>query len=322
LLTEPIASDTFKLLLSGRIPSQFRMVSHFFSGENSGHTKDMSGTTNQLHPGTFFGQPRGRCTFGGLIFVESAYPAQTVIPPHEHVDPFLYYVLDGVCSEVTRQRCWQGGPSSLVYHPAGEVHSNQWPSAGRCFHIEITKDRLEILRDYARLPDETADFQGSLPAELAFRVYQEYQERDEAASLAMEGIALEMLAAIARGCSRNWEQLRPRWLQQARDLLHDRFAEKLSLDDIAQAIHIHPTHLCRTFRRHFGCSLGEYQRQLRIDYACRQLAGSDQPLINLALAAGFTDQSHFIRTFKRHMGMTPAEFTKTSRGALIPYNKC
>ena len=48
-------------------------------------------------------------------------------------------------------------------------------------------------------------------------------------------------------------------------------------------------------------------RQLRIEFARRQLAG-DASLSTIAAAAGFCDQSHFTRLFKQYMGLTPAEY--------------
>jgi AraC family transcriptional regulator len=72
-------------------------------------------------------------------------------------------------------------------------------------------------------------------------------------------------------------------------------------------------HLARTFRRHYHCTVGEYMRQLRVNFACRQLREGSRPLMEIALAVGFSDQSQFSRTFKRVMGLTPAAFRAATR---------
>jgi AraC family transcriptional regulator len=54
-------------------------------------------------------------------------------------------------------------------------------------------------------------------------------------------------------------------------------------------------------------------RKLRIEFACRRLTNTDAPLVEIALAAGFADQSHFSRAFKRETGRSPAEFRKSAR---------
>jgi AraC family transcriptional regulator len=76
---------------------------------------------------------------------------------------------------------------------------------------------------------------------------------------------------------------------------------------------VHPDHLVHAFRRQYHCTVGEYVRQLRIEFACRQITSSDMPLAEIAVEAGFADQSHFTKTFKRLVGMTPSEFQRHSR---------
>jgi AraC family transcriptional regulator len=83
---------------------------------------------------------------------------------------------------------------------------------------------------------------------------------------------------------------------------------RLTLQELASDAEVHPVHLAATFRRFFGTTVAAYIRQLRIEYACRELARPDAPLAEIALAAGFADQSHFGRTFKRVMRVTPAEY--------------
>jgi AraC family transcriptional regulator len=138
---------------------------------------------------------------------------------------------------------------------------------------------------------------------------------DEAAPLAIEGLAFEILVEAARSNSRRTEPQPPRWLKQARDLLHAEFSQNLSLPEIALAVGVHPVYLARQFRKHYHCTIGEYVRRLRVECACREITQSDTPLIEIAAAAGFYDQSHFSRTFKRLTGLTPAEYRTASRAS-------
>ena len=78
-------------------------------------------------------------------------------------------------------------------------------------------------------------------------------------------------------------------------------------------VNVHPTHLCRAFRRHYRCTPGDYIRQLRIERARQYLAGSDTPLAEIALRVGYSDQGHFAAAFKRLTGFTPSQFRKMSR---------
>jgi AraC family transcriptional regulator len=61
--------------------------------------------------------------------------------------------------------------------------------------------------------------------------------------------------------------------------------------------------------------VGDYVRKLRIEYACHELVASARPIVDIALAAGFCDQSHFTRTFKLAVGSSPSQYRAALRGA-------
>jgi AraC family transcriptional regulator len=83
---------------------------------------------------------------------------------------------------------------------------------------------------------------------------------------------------------------------------------------LAVGVGVHPVTLARAFRRAFGCTIGEYLRRLRIERAAEQLATGTQPLAEIALAAGFADQSHFSNVFRRRVGMSPSAYRREVRG--------
>jgi AraC family transcriptional regulator len=161
--------------------------------------------------------------------------------------------------------------------------------------------------------DRAADFQGGPLVVVALRIHREFQLMDEASPLALEGLFLELLAEAWRCRTPPGGRRRPRWTERVRELLHAHFAEHLSLTSLAESVGVHPVYLASEFRRHYGRSIGAYVRRLRVDYACRQLVGTDATLAEIALAAGFADQSHFSRTFKSHVGMTPLAYRRDSR---------
>jgi len=142
----------------------------------------------------------------------------------------------------------------------------------------------------------------SLP-ELFLRMYYKFREMDDESLRKLEQALLE-----DRSVSRNSGRRFPQWLERVRNILEQRFAEPFKLSEIAAEAGVHPVHLAREFRKHYGASVGEYLRRVRIEYACRELMGSNVAVTNIAFAAGFADQSHFSRTFKRLCGTTPGRY--------------
>jgi AraC family transcriptional regulator len=155
------------------------------------------------------------------------------------------------------------------------------------------------------------DTRGGPAAWLALRLYREFCDGDAVSPLAIEGLLLEIAAALAR--SECQVAGAPRWLHRVRDLLHSRFSVGVSLAEIATEAGVHPVHLAAVFRRCLGCSIGEFVRNCRVRYAAEQLAQRHRSLPEIALDAGFSDQSHFTRVFKRITGVTPAVYRRTLR---------
>jgi AraC family transcriptional regulator len=128
--------------------------------------------------------------------------------------------------------------------------------------------------------------------------------------MAVEAAALELLARVTRTAR---HEHRPRWLEEARSVLHDRFAESLTLDDVAIAVGVEPERLARAFRRTLGEPMAEYLRRIRVDAAAAFLATTNLPISQVAADVGFADQSHLTRWFGRYLGTTPAQY-REARG--------
>jgi AraC family transcriptional regulator len=164
--------------------------------------------------------------------------------------------------------------------------------------------------------DERVSFHGGLMSGMARRVYDEMRRMDAAAPLAIEGLLLELVASASRMQEHNSSSGRPRWLEDARDRIHVELADRPTLTGLARSVGVHPVTLARAFRRSFGCTVGEYVRRLRIEHAARQLADTEVSLAEIALAAGFSDQSHFSNLFRRQTGLSPFQFRRAVRSTM------
>ncbi len=256
---------------------------------------------------------RGR-RVGELLLAELAYAPGQRLAPHAHANARFVLVLRGSFTETVNGRPRTATPSSLIFRPPREVHAQVHHERGaRVLVMDMSPAWLERAREEAPVIGESASFRGGLLLHLAHRLHDEFNRRDEVSKLAIEGIFLGILAEASRRMAPAPESKAPRWLEQVRELLHANFADRLSLDDLGRAVGVHPVHLARSFKQHNHCTLGEYVRNLRVEFACREIAFSDAPLSQVALVGGFADQSHFTRIFKSHTGMTPAEYRQLAR---------
>ena len=273
-------------------------------------------TEMKLSGGCFYGEVLESRTVAGFGLVETGYSPGQKLSRHSHEHACFCFVLQGGFIETCGKRERSCNPSSLIYRPSDEPHLNHFQNAGgRCFNIAIEPRWLERVSQFSGSPGISIHWRGGLLALLAMRLYQEFRQMDEVSSLVIEGLALEMFASTARHYSalERRERRTPRWVKQARELIQVHFSESLTLAGVAASVGVHPVHLARVFRQHYRCTIGEYVRQVRIEFASRELSVSDAPLAEIAFTSGFSDQSHFSKTFKRLTGQTPAQFRKASR---------
>ena len=256
-----------------------------------------------------------RVSTAGFTLTEGIHASGTRLAWHHHEGPTLCFVLRGVFTETSGGERLTCTPDTLKVMPAGERHCDDFDRGDtRGLLVETDADRARAIRTHAAVLDERVAFHGGLPAALARRVYQEFRQADEAAPLAIEGLLLELLAAISRSRAGPLPIGTASWLGEARDRLHADLTVRPSLADLAAAVGVHPVTLARAFRRTFGCTVGEYLRRLRIERASEQLVTGGQSLAEIALAAGFADQSHFSNVFRRRVGMSPSAYRREARG--------
>jgi len=249
-----------------------------------------------------------------LTLGEIRYPSGYERPAHAHERACFHFLFQGGYVEYQGRRSQECKTHTLAFQPQGHEHSYRASTEiSRAFTIELESAWVARLREHSVRLDSPGNFHGGLVSWLITRLYNEFCVMGAASSLAIEALALELAVEVSRRKETLSERRQPPWLKQAKDLLHDRFTESLSLQHIAQSVGVHPVHLARVFREHQRCTVGEYLRRLRIEFACEQMIHSDSGLLEIALAAGFSDQSQFSHAFKRATGLPPGEFRAETR---------
>jgi AraC family transcriptional regulator len=255
------------------------------------------------------GQMVKRRRFAGFALTKTVFAAGCVSPEHVHGAARIIHVLRGGWTETACDSATQAHPGTMLWRPAGTWHASVAHERGATL-LSVDFDAAWLTRAHASsaLLAGPAEFQNGMQAHFGAMLAHEFQHADEVSGVAIEGILLGVLAEAARRVAHRAERRAPEWLLAARKLIEARFAERLTLEEIAASAGVHPVHLARAYRQHFDCTVGEHLRRLRMEFACREMMNSHNTLAAIALAAGFADQSHFSRSFKVHTGLTPAEY--------------
>jgi AraC family transcriptional regulator len=229
---------------------------------------------------------------------------QEEIQPHGHREAHLMYALTTGYSSVARGERGPH-PGFLVFNPPQTWHSDRLEMPGSFFSFGIDQSLWESLREY-RFPEQPFHISGLRPRMSIRRIVQELARWDATSPALCEAFCYDILSDVAEGEIR--ERRRPPWLDRACSLLRER--RDFALKDIARETQVHPHHLAKVFRRDQGCTTGEYLLAIRLESAQRLIAENQLSLAEIAIAAGFADQSHFTKRFRTAFGITPGEYRR------------
>lgn len=105
----------------------------------------------------------------------------------------------------------------------------------------------------------------------------------------------------------------PSWrIRRLIDFIEENLDRDLSLEAMAAEVAVSPLYLPRSFKAALGQSPHQYVIRRRIERAKELLSSGDIPIVDVALAVGFSSQSHLSSWFLRIVGVSPAEYRRQS----------
>lgn len=99
-------------------------------------------------------------------------------------------------------------------------------------------------------------------------------------------------------------------LSKTVDFIHKHFDEALRLPQLAEMSGLSVYQFDQRIRGLFHLTAGQYLVRVRIDSACEKLSSTHDPIAQVALACGYSDQSAFSRQFKQAVGVSPLAYRK------------
>ncbi len=261
----------------------------------------------ELSTGQYYGKVVKSVNLGGLIFSKSCYRNTSSLPLHYHKNPYFCYVLNGNYSEHFSRNDLTCSKGDFIFHPQHTEHHNNFPDkSATCFNLEFSESWInKFVESKLNISCivKTNDYRMQSSV---LKIYKEINNFDNLSSLMIEGLMLETIAGFSRNNAVN--SLVPCYLKKIAEYLNEEYHSNPSLSHLASIAEVSPGHLVREFRKVFKITIGDYLRQVRVKQSSFMLRYTDKSLSDIALDAGFSDQSHFSRVFKNIMGLTPLEY--------------
>lgn len=264
---------------------------------------------NYLRKGEFYGETNKTIRLNGITLTDTEY-TKPKVDWHYHENAYFTFILQGNIIEGNKKEIYNCSPGSLLFHNWQEPHYNIKPAGfTRGFHLEIEH------RWFADLASNRNSLQGSINIShpdiklLMYKIFRETKMDDTVTDLSVQTLLLEVLSRLQQ-IHQTETTKKPGWVYRIDEILHDQFADTITLDYLSAMVNVHPVHISRDFQKYFYCNLGEYVRKIRIEKALALLFQQKTPFTEIAYQCGFFDQSHFIRCFKEINGINPSVLRK------------
>jgi len=154
---------------------------------------------------------------------------------------------------------------------------------------------------------------------LADLIERELGSRAAGQAMLLDALVEALVVSMLRGLPARTAANRNRDPRIARavELVHDRYADALTIDELARAAAMSRYHFSRAFRAELGASPYRYLQQVRVERARELLRTSRRSVTEVAFAVGFSDLGRFSRAFRAQVGCLPREARSAARTARI-----
>jgi AraC-like DNA-binding protein len=253
-------------------------------------------------------------TFDGLEFVQSSGITQA-LPSHFHEAYSIGLATHGVQRLQTEDKTLLAGPGSLLLASPYQVLAHAPLPGTEWAHkmLHVSPDAISYLQRQGYIPRQhSLTFAAPTDDFLAWTAcYNALHQQAGTLSETALGQLLGALFTIPPDDSPPATAPLRQVVQDVQDYLYRTRQQKLSLDALAQRFGLNKYKLIRLFSRFTGVTPNKYLTILRVEQA-KSLLTTGQPLVEVALEAGFYDQSHFSHYFQAYTGLTPGSYQANS----------
>ena len=97
---------------------------------------------------------------------------------------------------------------------------------------------------------------------------------------------------------------------KAEEYIHTHFRDPITLEALARYLNLNKSYLCTIFKKATKDSFCNYTNRVRIEESKKLLLNTNESMLDIALAVGFSSASYFNTIFKKLEGKTPLEYRK------------
>ena len=236
--------------------------------------------------------------------------------PHFHKEIELVYVMRGACVAHADRNCVPLSEGDLFISFPNQIHYYEACQVGEYYVGIVSSDMLYALKDvlYDHIPKQCVVHIGDDPI-LCGYVLDTLNKAGEYRKTRIAGDFLLLMSGVLPRLT-----LAPRThtdngtLKAVLEYCAEHYASTLTLDDMAEALHISRYHLSHLLNSKLGMGFNGYLNTLRINQACELLEETEKKTADISEDVGFGSIRSFNRAFLQMMNMTPLQYRAVAKG--------
>lgn len=229
------------------------------------------------------------------------------LPEHSHADHHeMILITEGEIETRIQGEILRGVTGSVLVYPHGVPHEERAVGGALRLLLVVWSERKNS-RSPKTWPLISDDSRGRIRQLLEW-----LHEVSPAEKTTLSSLLHCALVEFARGGHLPLDDA----ISRVRRHIHQNFAQKITLADLAKRAHQSPYHFARTFHRRTGQSPMRYLREVRVEAAKTLILTSPLPLRAIASMTGLVDEFHLSRVFRAVTGHPPSYMRQRSLPAL------
>ncbi len=252
------------------------------------------------------------------------------MPLHTHRAVEIMYVADGTCAIDTEADSFELKRNEFIVLDAHVPHRLTVDPNRPCrmlnVEFELVPQHTEF-QSLGALARETPEWSAFLQAARPYWLLRDSNEiyvvlknlvleldRHGQDSVLVQVLLTQLLiwvARLAQEANHHDTNHGQQYVKEVMNYIHKHYEQDLRIQDIANAVGLHPGYMQRVFKANTGETIVSYMTRFRVHQARMLLARTDISVADIADYVGMGSSQYFSTVFKKHTGQTPVDYRRS-----------
>lgn len=230
----------------------------------------------------------------------------------------FYFITSGRCTIHFKERSYEGKPGRWFFIPAGVLHAYEndksEPFRKHWIHFDIDNDDSKLI-NMLNLPF-FVDVNLEEVEEMFYKLERIAETNEVSKCFLTKACLFELFAKYisVADCGRYFvEKTKDEMLNKALVYIEENMNGEISVEQLAEICHLHPTHFIRIFKKRTGVTPARFIKGKRLEYAKKLVEETELSLSEIGERIGCANPASFSKMYKTFYGVSPKRYRANLR---------